>query len=84
MVVGAPVTESFAKEIGADDYAEDAISAFQETDKILSQQLSIESGYYIALRDYTINLIDYSDVDNIQTKNFGDQTDASQTEHSFR
>jgi len=27
MVGGAPVTESFAKEIGADGYAEDAISA---------------------------------------------------------
>ncbi len=27
MIGGAPVTESFAKEIGADGYAEDAISA---------------------------------------------------------
>jgi methanogenic corrinoid protein MtbC1 len=27
MVGGAPVTDSFAKEIGADGYAEDAISA---------------------------------------------------------
>ena len=27
LVGGAPVTESFAKEIGADGYAEDAISA---------------------------------------------------------
>ena len=27
MVGGAPVTESFCKEIGADGYAEDAISA---------------------------------------------------------
>lgn len=45
--------------------AEDTISVFQETDIILSQQLSIESDYYIALRDYTINLIDYSDVENI-------------------
>ncbi len=27
MIGGAPVTESFAKEIGADGYAEDAVSA---------------------------------------------------------
>ena len=35
MVGGAPVTESFAKEIGADGYANDAISAVDVARKLV-------------------------------------------------
>ena len=35
MVGGAPVTESFAKEIGADGYANDAISAVDVARKLI-------------------------------------------------
>ena len=35
MVGGAPVTETFAKEIGADGYAEDAISAVEITFRLI-------------------------------------------------
>jgi len=37
MVGGAPVTKSWAEEIGADDYAEDAMGAVQKAKKLVSQ-----------------------------------------------
>ncbi|MDH3198209.1 MAG: cobalamin-binding protein, partial [Candidatus Krumholzibacteria bacterium] len=36
LVGGAPVTESFAAEIGADGYADDAISAVHVARKLIS------------------------------------------------
>jgi serine/threonine protein kinase/formylglycine-generating enzyme required for sulfatase activity len=40
---------------------EGTVSIFQETRQILAQQSSIETNYYLGLRDYTTSLIDYSD-----------------------
>jgi corrinoid protein of di/trimethylamine methyltransferase len=37
MVGGAPVTKGWAEEIGADDYAEDAMGAVQKAKKLVSQ-----------------------------------------------
>ncbi len=41
---------------------QDTVSIFQETRELLSQQSSTETEYYIGLRDYTVGLIDYSDI----------------------
>ena len=42
MIGGAPVTESYAKEIGADGYAEDAISAVDMAFRLI--------GIFVAVR----------------------------------
>ncbi len=41
---------------------QDTVSIFQETRELLAQQSSTETEYYIGLRDYTVGLVDYSDV----------------------
>ncbi|MBA7635849.1 hypothetical protein ES703_43453 [subsurface metagenome] len=40
---------------------EDAVSLFRETSQMLAQQSSLETDYYLGLRDYAISQIDYSD-----------------------
>ena len=47
---------------------EDTVSIFQQTRQMLAEQSSIERDYYLALRDYAVGLIDYSDIsDKINT-----------------
>jgi len=41
---------------------QDTVLIFQETRELLAQQSSTETEYYIGLRDYTVGLIDYSDI----------------------
>ncbi|MHC4259193.1 MAG: protein kinase domain-containing protein [Planctomycetota bacterium] len=41
---------------------EGTVSTFQEAQQLLAQQSSMETGYYLALRDYATGLIDYSDI----------------------
>jgi len=43
---------------------ENSIPAFQESLQILAKQSDMETGYYLALRDSAVSLIDYSDVTN--------------------
>ncbi|MFC1739731.1 SUMF1/EgtB/PvdO family nonheme iron enzyme, partial [Planctomycetota bacterium] len=43
---------------------ENTVSIFQETRHVLDQQSSMERDYYLTLRDYTVSMIDYSDVSN--------------------
>ena len=40
---------------------EDAVSIFRETRQMLAQQSSLETDYYLGLRDYAVSQIDYSD-----------------------
>ncbi|MHC4124584.1 MAG: hypothetical protein ACYSSI_13490, partial [Planctomycetota bacterium] len=42
----------------------DASPMFQETREMLAQQSSMETNYYVSLRDYTAGLIDYSEISN--------------------
>ena len=41
---------------------EDAAPVFQETLQMLAQRSSMPTDYYLALKEYTIDLIDYSDI----------------------
>jgi serine/threonine protein kinase/formylglycine-generating enzyme required for sulfatase activity len=41
---------------------QDTVLIFQETRELIAQQSSTETEYYIGLRDYTVGLIDYSDI----------------------
>ena len=41
---------------------EGTVSTFQKAQQLLAQQSSMETGYYLALRDYATGLIDYSDI----------------------
>jgi formylglycine-generating enzyme required for sulfatase activity len=43
---------------------EDAVSLFLETRQMLAQQSSLETDYYLGLRDYAVSQIDYSDASN--------------------
>ena len=43
---------------------EDTVSIFQQTQQLLAQQSSVEADYYRGLRDYTVSVIDYSDLGN--------------------
>jgi formylglycine-generating enzyme required for sulfatase activity len=41
--------------------AENTVEIFRETRQLLAQKSSMETAYYLGLRDYTVGLIDYSD-----------------------
>ncbi|MHC4706836.1 MAG: formylglycine-generating enzyme family protein [Planctomycetota bacterium] len=41
---------------------EGTVATFQEAQQLLAQQSSMETSYYLALRDYATGLIDYSDI----------------------
>ncbi|MHC4616842.1 MAG: protein kinase domain-containing protein [Planctomycetota bacterium] len=54
--------EQLGAQISQLQAVEDAVSVFQETRETLSKQSAMETNYYAGLRDYTLSLIDYSDI----------------------
>jgi len=54
---------------------ENAVSLFLETGELLARQSSMETDYYLALRDFAVSLIDYSDL--------GSQIDAALTDSTI-